>query len=71
MLRWMRWHYSQPQDSKFDSWQAEVEHATSRSQYWIFKSAYITDFQALTTPALFYEWERENNSALLFNLVHI
>ena len=32
MVRWLRWHFLQTQDSKFDPWRSEAEHATSRSR---------------------------------------
>ena len=32
MVRWLRWHCLQTQDSKFEPWRSEAEHATSRSR---------------------------------------
>ena len=32
MVRWLRWHCPPDQDSKFEPWRSEAEHATSRSR---------------------------------------
>ena len=32
LVRWLRWHCLQTQDSKFEPWRSEAEHATSRSR---------------------------------------